>query len=113
MSRPETVKLWTERLQRFEQAHTTVAQFCKDEGVSQPSFYKWKQKLKSPQLHRTGSVARFVPVALPSPSLQANQNQLSTSLGHTTTTIELPGGIRICIETPAPTQHTNSSGAGA
>ncbi|WP_431192425.1 IS66 family insertion sequence element accessory protein TnpA, partial [Rhodopirellula bahusiensis] len=42
MTRAETANLWTERLQRFEQAQMTVAQFCAAEGVSQPSFYNWK-----------------------------------------------------------------------
>lgn len=38
MSKPETVKLWTERLRRFDLAGTTVAAFCTAEGVSQPSY---------------------------------------------------------------------------
>ena len=35
MPRAETVTLWMERLQRFEQSQMTVAQFCAAESVSQ------------------------------------------------------------------------------
>ena len=36
---------WTERLERFAKSRQTVAEFCRDERVSAPSFYQWKQKL--------------------------------------------------------------------
>lgn len=41
------VEEWTERLSRFAQSNRSVAQFCEAEGVSSPSFYKWRQKLRS------------------------------------------------------------------
>ncbi len=40
------VQEWTGRLLRFHKADVTVAQFCQTEGVSQPSFYHWKSKLR-------------------------------------------------------------------
>ena len=46
ISSPEKAKEWTSRLRRFEQSHQTVARFCLAEGVSQPSFYSWKKKLR-------------------------------------------------------------------
>lgn len=36
---------WTERLERFARSGKTVAEFCRTEGVSVPSFYHWKGKL--------------------------------------------------------------------
>ena len=105
MTRPETLKLWTERLQRFEKAHATVAQFCKAEGISQPLFYKWKRKLTSPPDKVTSAIAKFVPVAL-----QAEPDQLDTPLSRTTMTIELPGEICVRFEMPAQTQQADSSG---
>lgn len=36
---------WSERLDRFAHSGQTVAQFCKNEGVSQPTFYHWKKRL--------------------------------------------------------------------
>ena len=36
---------WAERLERFAKSGKTVADFCRTEGVSAPSFYYWKRKL--------------------------------------------------------------------
>ena len=36
---------WSGRFQRFEKSSQTVAEFCRAEGVSQPSFYQWKRRL--------------------------------------------------------------------
>ena len=41
----QKVEEWTARLGRFGNSGQTVTQFCKSEGVSQPSFYQWKKKL--------------------------------------------------------------------
>ena len=38
---------WAKRLERFAKSGQTVAAFCRDEGVSAPSFYQWKRKLGS------------------------------------------------------------------
>ena len=38
---------WTERLARYASADQTVAEFCRDEGVSAQSFYRWKRKLSA------------------------------------------------------------------
>lgn len=46
VSSGEKIKEWTSRVRRFEQSHQTVARFCLAEGVSQPSFYSWKKKLR-------------------------------------------------------------------
>ena len=44
-SNPIKVQQWRQRLERFAQSGQTVVQFCRDEQVSQPSFYQWKKKL--------------------------------------------------------------------
>ena len=94
---PETkaAQRWAERLQRFDQAEMTVAQFCTSESVSQPSFYNWKKKLRglatTDQPKQPALTASFVPVALP---------QTIGSVQVTVTTVELPGGIRVRVETP-------------
>ena len=45
--RPEPSKRqeWGARFQRFERSSQTIADFCRAEGVSQPSFYYWKRRL--------------------------------------------------------------------
>jgi hypothetical protein len=42
-------KTWRNRIDRQRQSGQTIAQFCQQEGVSTPSYYKWKQKLQGKQ----------------------------------------------------------------
>lgn len=98
MTRSETAQLWAERMIRFEQAEMTVAQFCVTEGVSQPSFYKWRGKLKPATAHSSRSVSKFIPVQLQTPP-----SPTRTSAGCVSTTIELPGGVHIRVEVPSET----------
>ena len=39
-------KTWRNRIDRQQRSGQTIAQFCQQEGVSTPSYYKWKQKLQ-------------------------------------------------------------------
>jgi transposase-like protein len=45
-SRAKKVTEWQERLARFHRSGTSITQFCHDEGVSTPSFYVWRRKLR-------------------------------------------------------------------
>lgn len=108
MSRPETIERWRMRIQRFDPVNMTVAQFCQSEGVSQPSFYKWKKILR--ELDRTASTtaklpeATFVPLHLPATvdgrgdaaTEQDRREQVAPLIA--STTIELPGGVRIQVQ---------------
>jgi transposase-like protein len=87
-------KAWVERIERFEHAGQTVADFCADEGVSPASFYQWRRRIRS-EITPTETTARFVPVQLPSASPEETTTVMS---------VELPGGVRVRIEvtgTPA------------
>ena len=99
MNPAETALLWTQRLKRFEQSQMTVAQFCQDEGVSQPTFYKWKRRMQSPVRQSSLAPAKFVPVSLDTPTRQNNKIDCAKA------TIQLPHGIRILIEVPAESEH--------
>jgi hypothetical protein len=58
--------VWRERLRRFSRSGLTVAQFCEEEGVSEPSFYQWRKRLAEPSaevLHRQARPA-FQPLAV-------------------------------------------------
>lgn len=46
-SDPAKREQWAKRFERFEKSGQTVAEFCRDEGVSAASFYQWRQKLGS------------------------------------------------------------------
>ena len=41
--------VWRGRLARFAKSNLTVKQFCHQEGVSDPSFYKWRTRLMQGQ----------------------------------------------------------------
>jgi len=57
---PQLLSVWQERFTRFSTTDLTVAEFCRSEGVSTPSFYRWR-KLASPTSNRS---PRFVPLTL-------------------------------------------------
>jgi transposase-like protein len=38
-------RLWRSRLARYRKSGLTVAEFCRSEGVSNPSFYQWRKRL--------------------------------------------------------------------
>ena len=84
--------VWRERLVRFESGDLTVAEFCRREGVSNPSFYQWRKRLAQPdrqskQVKRavhsstaSGDSSRFLPVSVS---------------GFGAAEVELPNGIKI------------------
>ena len=43
---------WRERIDRWRRSGLSVAEFCRQEQVSQPSFFNWRNRL-SPQLAST------------------------------------------------------------
>jgi hypothetical protein len=109
MSRSETAKLWQERLRRFDRSQMTVTQFCRNEGVSQPSFYQWKKKLRQPPIvaepKSTESTVQFMPLRLPAlPCDQSDEPGEHVGPATACTTIELPGGVRIRVEVPTDRQ---------
>ena len=45
LTRTERTAIWQQRLDRYLQSKQTVADFCRSEGISAPSFYEWKRRL--------------------------------------------------------------------
>lgn len=37
---------WRERMGRWRRAGLSVSEFCRREGVSEPSFYQWRRRLQ-------------------------------------------------------------------
>jgi hypothetical protein len=46
-SRSVKIREWSTRLDRYRRSGFTLAQFCRDEQVSVPSFYYWRDRLAS------------------------------------------------------------------
>ena len=67
---------WRAWLKEFKQRDVTVGQFCQSLGVSQNTFYKWRQRLKGNFAADSPELEKFVPVTV-----------LNSELA-----IELPGG---------------------
>jgi transposase len=67
---PTLHKLWRQRLVRFEHSGLCVTAFCDREGVSAPSFYAWRRRLRNdPPGSSDGP--RFLPVhVVASPSVE-------------------------------------------
>jgi len=61
-SRPAKIEQWSERFERFERSGLTVVQFCRQEGVSQPSFYQWRKKLTRPARRGQQAVTKGRPM---------------------------------------------------
>ncbi|MEX0794368.1 MAG: transposase [Pirellulaceae bacterium] len=110
----EAAMVWADRLDRFDQAELTVAEFCRNEDVSQASYYYWRRKIRgttktdhpplrestSAQSRRTaGKLEGFLPVTLAAPP---------SSSPATVMAVDLPGGIRIRFEIPACNQEAGS-----
>jgi transposase-like protein len=68
---------------RFEQVQQSVAEFCRKEGVSAPSFYPWRKRLAQPPA-QAEEAAGFRPVRLVSSAGIA---------------VQLPGGTQLQVPT--------------
>ena len=84
---PTKADEWRRRLSRFQQSQLTVAAFCRQEGVSVPSFYLWRKRLalSRPTKHECSKPpAGFRPV------------RLLPSVG---VSVQLPGGTQLVVPT--------------
>jgi len=82
----QKVREWQRRMARFQEAQQSVAEFCRQEGVSAPSFYQWRKRL----IRRPGpaeEAAGFRPV------------RLVPSAG---VVVQLPGGTQLHVSTSDP-----------
>jgi hypothetical protein len=68
---PALADLWRQRLQRFERSGLSTPAFCAKEGVSVPSFYAWRRRLRQPAAQQAARPAapaadatRLVPVRI-------------------------------------------------
>lgn len=88
-SRALNRQAWADRLERFQQAGQSVAQFCQAEDISPASFYQWRRKLCPRPDDILVKPAKFVPVTLP----ESQTPQPSTVMS-----VVLPGGVRVRLE---------------
>jgi hypothetical protein len=75
---------WRRRMARFDEGRQSVAEFCRREGVSLPSFYQWRKRLAGQPVRPAQGAAGFRPVHL---------------VGATGVSVQLPGGTQFCVPT--------------
>jgi hypothetical protein len=75
---------WRRRLQRFRRSRQSIVAFCREEGVSPPSFYLWRKRLAGaiPRPPAAGPPAGFRPV------------RLTAAAG---VSVQLPGGTQFVV----------------
>jgi transposase-like protein len=84
---PTKADEWQWRLSRFQQSQLTVAAFCRQEGVSAPSFYLWRKRL---------ALSRPTKHECSKPSAGFRPVRLLPSVG---VSVELPGGTQLVVPT--------------
>lgn len=91
------LRLWQQRLRRFDRCNLTVAAFCQAEGVSPPSFYHWRKKLDAPlDASASGSPPREAPRF--SRATVSNQAFVPVEIVQASTIeIHLPNGARLSL----------------
>jgi hypothetical protein len=99
-SDPVKCQQWAERLERFGKSDQTVAQFCRDEGVSSPSFYRWRQKLNGFNANKKKFAKRDRQQSKPSTFKPVRVSPPDVSFG---VKIRLPNGTVIDLGSDLPT----------
>jgi hypothetical protein len=77
------VREWQRRLARFQEARQSVAEFCRREEVSAPSFYQWRKRLTR-RPAAAEEAAGFRPVRV---------------VGSAGVAVQLPGGTQVQVPT--------------
>jgi putative transposase len=78
----EKVKAWRERFRRYAKSTLSVGDFCREEGLSVPTFYHWRKKLAQAPLRRQSGKRRAFRPVMVTPSVAA-------------LSVRLPGGAEL------------------
>lgn len=102
-TREAVVEQWRERLLRWRSSGQSVREFCRREGVSQPSFYQWRQKLTGTRPASAPAPRnRFVPVQVvdeaPGADMSGTWPGLPLRPSAAAVEIALPGGATVRTE---------------
>ena len=105
-SNSRKVREWQRRMTRFQEGRQSVVAFCRKEGVSAVSFYRWRKRLAQRPLPAE-EAAGFRAVRLVSPAGVAVQLPGGTQL-HVPTSD--PRGLRLVIATLARADARRAEG---
>lgn len=85
---------WRRRLLRFEKHPSTIKEFCRREGVSEPSFYLWRKRLGLKNAQK--------PVRAESPAESPAGFRPVRLLTRESLVAHLPGGMRMVVPMSEP-----------
>ena len=101
----ERQRQWRDRLRRFTRSKLSVAEFCRREGVSVPSFYHWRKKLRATGRVGDDAIPTTEATFLPVQVATSGNVQVAFPNGVTLTLpIEEHALIKLCIEVIAQTR---------
>jgi transposase-like protein len=83
---------WRRRVRRFERSGLTIARFCRQEGISKASFYRWRNLLAQRPMQGGDQTHAFQAVRVTA----CIPTQTATNLP---VSIQLPGGVRVEVPT--------------
>ena len=98
-STPAEYRQWAKRFKRFGQSGQTVTQFCLEEGVSTPTFYRWRKKLKSQPQAPAKSTERSRKAADSHhfKLVELTATPSAPDLSDAGVTVRIPGGVEITL----------------
>jgi len=83
--------VWRDRLAKFGRSNLTVKQFCRQEGVSDPTFYQWRKRLTKQE----GQKVKAVPASRGKRAEASNPFVPVSVPNATFTEVEFPNGVRV------------------
>lgn len=89
--RTERAIYWQDLIDRHGASEQSIADFCRDAGISTASFYAWRHRLQPP--------GRAVPLKNPRPALVPVRIVPETSPAKEAVIVEWPGGIVLRVVT--------------
>ena len=92
-SKSDQKQFWQMAIETWQSSGLSIRRFCKQEGLSGPSFYSWRKKLasvKPPETkkEKTDSSDSFIQVSLPTDKQSGLELALSSG-----NTLRIQGGI--------------------
>ena len=84
--RADREQFWRDLIGRQQRSGQSIREFCDSEGVSQPSFFSWRKRLR---LHCGQAGSRFLPVQIEMPRSLTSGGRIE---------IVLDGGQRVRVE---------------
>jgi hypothetical protein len=97
-------QFWRKTLRRFAGSGQSIRAFCREQRISEPSFYAWRRTLRQLDAQHTrfappaGATPAFLPVRLTDDAATASANSASAIAGRIE--IALVSGHRIRLHAP-------------